>query len=103
MKRIPLQLLLSVLAAAAQARATREEQACDCAGCKFSAATESLLAARKAYAAAEAKANQTVNEAQTARDEQEIAKNELRAAQAAFEIAADDLNAEDARSEGGVQ
>lgn len=105
MKGISLPLLLAIVAAAAKARAATDPQAeaCECPGCKFRKASDALLAARKAYVAAEAKATKARNDARTAVLEQDDAQEALCAAQAAFDIAADALNAEDAKAEGGAQ
>lgn len=101
MKGIPLPLLLALVAASAKVAAERagaapQAEACDCPGCKFRKATDDLLAARQAYAVAEAKAAKLTSEARAARAEQDSAHDALLAAQAAFDKAADALNAEEA-------
>lgn len=89
MKDFPLPLLLGILAAAAKSRAERagtEGQTCDCPACKFRAATDKLLAARKA----EAKA---CDEAEKARILAQEANRKLNDARDAMHLASEELNA----------
>lgn len=105
MKGIPFPLLLAIVAAAAKARAATDPQAeaCDCTGCKFRAASDNLLAARKAYKDAVDKSEQAAKEARAASLKVDSAELALNEAQLTFNKAADDLNAEDAKAEGGAQ
>lgn len=106
MKSIPFELLLAVVATAAKARAARagtEGQACDCPGCKFKAATEKLLAARKAEAKACDEAEKARILAQEANRKLNDARDAMHLASEELNAAADALNAEDAKAEGGAQ
>lgn len=105
MKGIPFPLLLALMAAAAKARAATDPQAeaCDCPGCKFRAATEKLLAARKAEAQAAAETEKARAERDAASRRHSDAVDAVLAATEEFNAAADALNAEDAKAEGGAQ
>lgn len=105
MKGIPLPLLLALMAAASKARAATEPkaEACDCPGCKFRKATDKLLAARKAVASSVAEEETTRLAHRAAKQRQDDALDALALVEEELAAAADALNAEGAKAEGGAQ
>jgi hypothetical protein len=92
-------LLLLALAKAkreadAQAKPETETTPCDCAGCTFNRAIDNLMEARTAFNAAEAELHKAKQVAYDAEGKKADAQSALIKAQAAFDAAADAINAE---------